>query len=83
MLHYTEHTPAVPPALLGTRTARIVIADVQPLVLEGLAQILRGFEPAVVERCGSAVDLLAAVVSVQPDLVIMHRTRPRRRPPRH
>lgn len=71
MLHYTEHTPAVPPALLGTRTARVVIADVQPLVLEGLAQILRGFEPAVVERCGSAVDLLAAVVSVQPDLVIM------------
>jgi two-component system, NarL family, nitrate/nitrite response regulator NarL len=71
MLQYTEHSHAVPPALLDTRAAWIVIADVQPLVLEGLAQVLRGFKPAALERCTSGVDLLAAVVSVQPDLVIM------------
>src|SRR5262245_15942590 len=71
MLQYGEQRHALPPVGVGTLAARVVIADVQPLVLEGLAQILRVIEPASVERCNSGQELLAMVVSVQPDLVIM------------
>ena len=71
MLQYGEQHHAGPVIGVGTLAARVVIADVQPLVLEGLAQILRAIEPASVERCASGQELLAMVVSVQPDLVIM------------
>lgn len=71
MLQYGEQNHATPRAAVDTVAARIVIADIQPLVLEGLSQVLRVLEPAALERCTSGEDLLAAVVSGQPDLLIM------------
>jgi DNA-binding NarL/FixJ family response regulator len=49
--------------------ARAVIADHQPLILEGLAQVLQRLAITAVERCGTGVELLAAF-GRQPDLVI-------------
>ena len=73
MLQYGEsrYDVDVQDAPVSTRQARVVIADVQPLILEGLAQILRGVGAAAVQRCHSGEDLLATIVSGQPDLVIM------------
>ena len=71
MLQYGEQNHATPPAAVDTVAAKIVIADIQPLVLEGLAQVLRVLEPAALERCTSGEDILAAVVAGQPDLLIM------------
>jgi DNA-binding NarL/FixJ family response regulator len=48
---------------------RIVIADEQPLMLEGLAQVLREFPTTAVNRCTSGTELFAAMLE-QPDLAI-------------
>jgi len=51
-------------------TARVVIADEQPLMLEGLAQVLRSFPTAAVERCTTGAELFAAILASDPDLAI-------------
>jgi DNA-binding NarL/FixJ family response regulator len=71
MLQYGEKGHADLPGAVDTLAAKVVIADHQPLVLEGLAQVLRVIEPASVEKCASGDDLMAAVVAGQPDLVVM------------
>ncbi len=50
--------------------ARVVIADRQPLMLEGLAQVLRSFPTASVERCTTGAELFNAILTSQPDLAI-------------
>jgi DNA-binding NarL/FixJ family response regulator len=72
MLQYSENVQgSAPPMRVSAFPARIAIAGAQPLVLEGLAQVLRGFETSGVDRCGSGDELLATIVAVQPDLVVM------------
>ena len=72
MLQYGENAHGLATAVrVSAPTTRIVIADAQPLVLEGLAQVLRGFEPSGVDRCCTGDELLATVVATEPDLVIM------------
>ena len=51
--------------------ARVVIADQQPLMLEGLAQVLRSFPTAAVQRCRTGAELFSAILASQPDLAIM------------
>jgi DNA-binding NarL/FixJ family response regulator len=55
----------------GLPGARVVIADQQPLTLEGLAQVLRAVPTALVERCTTGAELLAALLNRQPDLAIL------------
>jgi two-component system nitrate/nitrite response regulator NarL len=50
--------------------ARVVIADQQPLMLEGLAQVLRSFPTAAVERCTTGAELFSAILANEPDLAI-------------
>ena len=50
-------------------STRVVIADEQPLMLEGLAQVLRAFPTTAVNRCTSGGELFAALLE-GPDLVI-------------
>lgn len=50
--------------------ARVVIADQQPLMLEGLAQVLRSFPTAAVERCTTGAELFTAILAHEPDLAI-------------
>ena len=40
-------------------------------MLEGIAQVLRGFGATPVDRCGNGADLLQALVTHRPDLAIM------------
>jgi DNA-binding NarL/FixJ family response regulator len=51
-------------------SARVVIADEQPLMLEGLAQVLRSFPMATVERCTTGAELFTAIFAGEPDLAI-------------
>jgi DNA-binding NarL/FixJ family response regulator len=72
MLQYGEHTQT---SGLGDVRAfplapRVVIADEQPLLLEGLAQVLREFPTEAVDRCSTGAELYAALVDRQPDLAI-------------
>jgi two-component system nitrate/nitrite response regulator NarP len=71
MLQYGEGRQTDGRTRLGTLPARVAIADVQPLVMEGLAQVLRGVDAEVTERCCSGDELLASVVTSPPDLLIM------------
>lgn len=50
--------------------ARVVIAHRQPLMLEGLAQVLRSFPTASVEKCTTGSELFNAILTSQPDLAI-------------
>lgn len=54
----------------GPQAARVVIADQQPLLLEGLAQVLREFPTEAVDRCSTGAELFAALVDRPPDLAI-------------
>lgn len=72
MLQYEEHTRASSgtETQRGASPARVVIADGHPLVLEGLAQVLRTFATATIERCTTGAELFAALLARQPDLAI-------------
>jgi two-component system nitrate/nitrite response regulator NarP len=50
--------------------ARVVIADKHPLVLEGLANLLRALHVEDVERCCGGAELLSMLLERQPDLAI-------------
>lgn len=54
----------------GPPAARVVIADGQPLLLEGLAQVLREFPTEAVDRCSTGAELFAALVDRPHDLAI-------------
>lgn len=56
---------------IGPLAARVVIADQQPLMLEGLAQVLRAIPASTVERCRTGAELLSALLKRQPDLAIL------------
>jgi DNA-binding NarL/FixJ family response regulator len=55
----------------GPLAARAVIADQLPLMLEGLAQVLRAIPAATVERCTTGAQLLDALVNRQFDVAIL------------
>ena len=55
----------------GPVPVRVVIADQQPLMLEGLAQVLRTVPAAAVERCRTGAELLAVLLNRPPDLAIL------------
>jgi two-component system nitrate/nitrite response regulator NarP len=79
MLQYDEHSLSAEHELAaeheeirsGPLAARVVIADQQPLMLEGLAQVLRAVPTATVERCTTGAQLLDALLNRQPDLAIL------------
>jgi DNA-binding NarL/FixJ family response regulator len=72
MLQYGEPARGVDGELRSAPlAARVVIADQQPLMLEGLAQVLRAFPTAAVERCTTGAELFTAILASQPDLAIM------------
>lgn len=73
MLQYGEHSQVAGNGEVrsGPLAARVVIADQQPLMLEGLAQVLRAVPTAVVERCTTGAELLAALLNRPPDLAIL------------
>jgi len=72
MLRYKESTELIErhPSV-QVSAYRVVIADTQPLILEGIAQVLRGFGTTSIDRCGNGADLLQAVLTLRPDLAIM------------
>jgi two-component system nitrate/nitrite response regulator NarP len=73
MLQYGEHDHVAGhgEVRIGPRAARVVIADQQPLMLEGLAQVLRAIPASTVERCRTGAELLSALLKRQPDLAIL------------
>lgn len=73
MLRYDERTEPMEGQhdRLGVATPSAVIADSQPLMLEGLAQVLRAFGATPVARCRSGADLLEALVAHRPQVAIM------------
>jgi two-component system, NarL family, nitrate/nitrite response regulator NarL len=73
MLQYGGHSPVAGNGEVLNRplAARVVIADQQPLMLEGLAQVLRAVPAAMVERCTTGTQLLDALLNRQPDLAIL------------
>ena len=73
MLQYGEHdqTAGHGEVRIGPLAARVVIADQQPLMLEGLAQVLRAIPASTVERCRTGAELLSALLKRQPDLAIL------------
>jgi DNA-binding NarL/FixJ family response regulator len=71
MLRYGEDRQPARLVRIGTAPPRVAIADPQPLVLEGLAQVLRNLEAEVTGRCSSGDEILASIVSAAPDLLIM------------
>jgi two-component system, NarL family, nitrate/nitrite response regulator NarL len=72
MLQYGEQAQTSGPRDVRSSplAARVVIADRQPLLLEGLAQVLRAFPTEAVDRCSTGAELFAALVDRQPDLAI-------------
>ena len=71
MLQYGEHTQTAPHGVRSESLgARVVIADEHPLLLEGLAQVLRAFPTEAVNRCSTGAELLAALVDGHSDLAI-------------
>jgi len=72
MLQYGDQAETSCPGTLrsGTLAARVVIADQHPLLLEGLAQVLREFPTEAVDRCSTGAELFSALVDGQPDLAI-------------
>jgi DNA-binding NarL/FixJ family response regulator len=58
------------PAWKRTTPVRVVIADKHPLILEGLASLLRRLDVEDVERCYSGTELLSTLIERQPDLAI-------------
>ena len=72
MLRYKESTASIERhPTVHVSVHRVVIADSQPLMLEGIAQVLRSFGATPVDRCGNGADLLQALVTRRPDLAIM------------
>ncbi len=73
MLQYGEHDQAAGhgEVRIGPLAARVVIADQQPLMLEGLAHVLRAIPASTVERCRTGAELLSALLKRQPDLAIL------------
>ena len=72
MLRYKESTASIEPhPAVRVTVHRVVIGDSQPLMLEGLAQVLRSLGATPVERCCNGADLLQALVTQRPDLAIM------------
>ena len=52
-------------------TAHVVIAHRQPLVMEGLAHVVRGCVSGSIERCKSERELMAALLGERVDLAIV------------
>jgi two-component system nitrate/nitrite response regulator NarP len=73
MLQYGEHDQVAGhgEVRIGPLAARVVIADQQPLMLEGLAQVLRAIPASTVERCRTGAELLSALLKREPDLAIL------------
>jgi len=72
MLLYKRSTASIEPHPASQVTAhRVVMADSQPLMLEGLAQVLLSLGTTPVERCCNGADLLQALLTHHPDLAIM------------
>jgi DNA-binding NarL/FixJ family response regulator len=63
----------------GTALARVVLAEDDVLLREGLASLLERSGYEVVGQCGTAPELLAAVREYKPDLAIVDI----RMPPKH
>ena len=72
MLRYKESTAASEShPKVHVSVHRVVIGDAQPLMLEGIAQVLRSFGTTPVDRCCNGADLLQALLTHRPDLAIM------------
>ena len=72
MLRYKESTASIERnPTVHVSVHRVVIGDAQPLMLEGLAQVLRSLGTTPVERCCNGADLLQAIATQRPDLAIM------------
>src|SRR5690348_7406638 len=65
----TDATSSEPAA--GDRPLRIVIAEDDALLREGIAALLTGAGHEVVGRCGDADDLLLKVRSYTPDIAVV------------
>jgi two-component system, NarL family, nitrate/nitrite response regulator NarL len=63
---------AIPPGVGPSRPIRIVFADGQPLILDGLQHVLsREPDLSVVARCRDGVEALEAVQQHDPDILIL------------
>ena len=72
MLRYKESTASIERhPTVHVSVHRVVIGDSQPLMLEGIAQVLRSFGTTPVDRCCNGADLLQAILTHRPDLAIM------------